>query len=101
MAVQPQLHPPRGRDRFLQFARIDRPGWRGWRQHDLGKAAWRGVVKALGAGFNRLQHVVKRFDRHRNELVGIEMAAPRRAAATKYQADAETARDRKDHLRGV
>jgi len=58
-------------------------------------------MKSLCAGFNRLEHVVERFDGHRNEFVGVEVTPLGSAAAAEYQTDSKTARDLEDHLRGI
>src|SRR3984893_14258198 len=58
-------------------------------------------MKSLCAGFNRLKHVVERFDGHRYQLVGIEVTSLGGAAPAEYQTDSETARDLEDHLRGI
>src|SRR3982074_3671031 len=67
----------------------------------MGKAAWRCVVKALCASFDRLEHAIQRFDRHRNGFAIVEVTSLGGAPATEYQSDAEAARNFENHLRGI
>ena len=65
------------------------------------KPLWRSVVETLGAGFDRLEHAVERFNRLRRVLIARDLARLGGAAAAEYKTKPKAARNLEDHLRRV
>ena len=101
VAVNAQAHVARSRGDHPRLIRRKRPGRGRGREGDAAHAVGRGIVMALRAGLDRLDHRIDRLNRRRNDVGRIEAARLGRAAAAEHQTDAQLLGHLEDHIGGI